>query len=49
MLPLIIMALNNHMNKIIVSVNIIQPLFSVTPHLINGLMNKGDYGDSEES
>lgn len=48
MLPMIIMACYNHVNKIIVSVDIIQSLFSATSHLLNGLMNKGGYGDSEE-
>lgn len=49
MLLIIIIALNNHVNKIIVSVDIIQPLFSITPCLISGLMKKGGCGDSEES
>lgn len=49
MLPMIIMACYNHVNKIIVSVDIIHSLFSATSHLLNGLKNKGGYGDSEES
>lgn len=46
---MIIMALNNYVSKIIVSVDIIQPLFSATPRLINKLINKDGYSNNEES
>lgn len=45
---MIIMTLS-HVSKVIVSVGMIQILFSAISHLFSGLMNKGGYGDSEES